>query len=352
MSNDNLPQKNHNDDVDLLVLFNYFGDKFNQLFGFIGKILKAIYSFIIYTSKAVIDNFKFIAGILVVAGVLGFAAQKLSKPVYESNMLVKTFFDAKYQLNTNLNYYNALLDEENMAELERIFEIGQDQLATIKSFELNSGPENENEIIRHYDLFLKTIDSTRASEITYEEYVENRDIFSGNFFEINIESTQIDIFKNLETGIYKSFDNLYSIDKKKKRDSLIEIRKETLMNSLVVIDSLKQVYIQVLEEESKTADASINLGSGFPLQQEKSSTNEYQLLNKEIEIRNTLAKLDEEKVEEDAFFEVISGFQEVGNVVDDPFRKYMLVFPAAAMILLFLYYLLGMFTKYVRSYDG
>ena len=71
---------------------------------------------------------------------------------YKRQSLNETLID-KYLENST----NALLEDKNYSELERIFEISQNKLETVSTFELNFGPENENDIIRQYDLFLKTI---------------------------------------------------------------------------------------------------------------------------------------------------------------------------------------------------
>ena len=66
-------------------------------------------------------------------------------------MLVRTYFDSKYQLASNLDYYNALLSDENYASLADIFEISEEELENVKLFELVLGPESENDRIIRYD---------------------------------------------------------------------------------------------------------------------------------------------------------------------------------------------------------
>ena len=70
----------------------------------------------------------------------------------------------------------------------------------------------------------------------------------------------------------------------KKRDSLITIKKQTLRNSIKAVDSLQQVYIKVMEEETKSNSSKITLGEGFTLEKDQSKTKEYELLNKAIEL--------------------------------------------------------------------
>lgn len=350
MSKETLPQPN-NEEVDLGQLFEAIGKLFRKIYNFIYSIIKFIFSVIIYSSKAIIDNFKIIVLILIVAGVLGFSLEKIMPSKYDSIMLVRTYFDTKYQLHTNLNYYNALLGEENYSTLADIFDLEEDILKNVVEFELNAGYESENAKIVAYDLFVKSIDSVRAQDVSFEEFIDNRGIFAGDLFEIRVISKNKSIFKHLEGGIYESMNNLYSIKKKELRDSMISIKKQNIMNSIAEIDSLQAVYINVLEKESEATQATVNLSDGFPLQQEKSNTNEFELLNKKIKFRNDLLTLEEEKVEEDEFFDVISSFQEVGNKVVDIKERYTFVLPIVAFVLLCLGYLIKIYIRFVKQYE-
>lgn len=350
MSNDFQNQNNKNEDIDLLVLFNYIGDKINSLFRLFGIIFKWIYATFIFGAKAVIENIKLIVAIVVIAGGIGYYMEQSKDKVYDSGMLVRTYFGSKYQLATNLNYYNALLESEDYGTLAEIFEIHPDTIAEVTNFDMIIGPETENERIKEYDRFIKSIDSIRAQDISFDDYVENRDMYSGNLFEIKVESHKRDIFERLEVGINKSFENIYSIKEMMKRDSMIVIKRQNILNSIEEIDSLKKVYIKVIENESQNAKANIAIGEGFPLMTEKSQTKEFQLLDKEISLRNELRALEEEKLEENVFFDVISSFQVVGNEVSYWYERYTILLPFLSFLGLGLIFLLKKFTVYVKNY--
>ncbi len=352
MSKDLQNQNNNNEEVDLIVLFNYIGDKINKFFGLFITLFKSIFSIFIYAAKAVFEHIKLIAIVMVLAGLAGYILQKTKPKVYDSSMLVRTYFDAKYQLATNIKYFNALLGDKDYKEMSSIFDIDQEAVADIVRFEMSVGPETENDRILEYDEFLKSIDSTRAEDINFDDFVENRDIYTGSLFEIRIESNKKDIFKSLESGINSSFNNSYSSKKMVKRDSMIVIKRKSILAAIDQIDSLKSVYIKVIENESKSTKANFSTGEGFPLMQEKSQTKEYQLLDKEIRLRKELTVLEEQKLEENVFYDVISSFQVVGNEVKYWYDRYSLVFPLVAFMLLCLVYIVNKFALYVKNYEA
>lgn len=350
---DKLPKQNASEEVDLGQLFTLIGNAFNKLVAFIASIFKAIFSVFVLTLKAVIVNFKIIVITMIIAGVLGYAIDKYKPNLYSSTMLVKPYFDSKYQLVNTINYYNALLETEEYSTLSDVFGLAEEEVKEISSFEINPGPETENEKMVQYNNFLKSIDSAYASEITFEDFEENRSIYSGDLFEIKVFSHKKDIFQKLEEGLGGSFTNVYSEKKMKKRDSLISIKKENIMQQLKEVATLQGVYIKVLEEESKSAPTEISIGGeGLTFNKDKTQTKEFELLNTEIKLRNELKALDEQKVEEDVFFDVIASFQQVGNLDIKWYQRYMLIFPILAFTLLCISYLTSRLVRFVNNYEA
>lgn len=350
MSDNKQPQ--NNDEVDLVYLLKLLGAGFNRLINFVSSFFKNVFAFFIYLLKPLIVNYKIIILAIIISGALGYGLDKLKPDLYSSQILVKPYFDSKYQLVNTINYYNALIADEDFNTLSEVFELDVEEAKNITGFEIIPGPETENERIVQYNNFLKSIDSVRASNITFEDFVDNRSIYSGDLFEIEVFSFQKDIFPKLENGIGNSFSNKYSEKKMKKRDSLIAIQKETIKSQLEEVASLQEVYIKVLEEESKSPSTEISLGGeGLSLNKDKTQTKEFELLNKEIQLRNELKLLDEKKVEEDVFFDVIASFQEVGNKSSEWYQRYMLILPILAFFLLCLIYLLRKIVPFIKNYE-
>ena len=351
MSKEVKSPQNNSEEVDLGQLFNAIGMVFDRFYNFIVFILQFIFSLFITCSRAIIKNFKILILAMTIAGVLGFLLEKVIGPKYESTMLVRTYFDSKYQLHANINYYNSLLIEENYDLLTDVFNQEEDAIKQIKSFEIEVGPESENEQMSKYNAYLETLDSVRAMNIEFDDYLENRSDLDGNLFLIRVESANKSIFKDLEGGINKAFVNSFSNKEKRKRDSTIVIKKNTILNSISELDSLQNVYVKVLQEESQALKGKVNLGDGFPMQQEKSSTNEYELLNRELDLRNELRDLEEEIVERNDFVDVLTTFQEVGNKVDSINTKFSITLPLLTFLILCFVYLINTFVRFVKNYE-
>ncbi|MBP94108.1 MAG: hypothetical protein CMC55_08335 [Flavobacteriaceae bacterium] len=351
------PQKSNNsnssEEIDLIVIFNLIGGIFNRFIKFIASIFKAIFSVIIFALRAIIVNIKIILIVMILAGVLGYILERSKPKIYSSSMLVRPYFESKFQLVTNMSYYNALIINEDYQTFAALFKISEKDASEIVGFEILPGPETENDKIVQYDRFVKSIDSVRAQEISFEDYIDNRSIYSGELFEITVYSKKNDIFTNLELGLNESFTNEYSEKRMQKRDSLIIIQKNNILAQLKQVDSLQKIYINVLEKESQSQPTEISLGGeGFSLSKDKSNTREYELLEKEIILRNELRDLEEKKVDEDVFFDVISSFQKVGKNTVHWYEKYSLIFPILAFIGLCIIYLIRKTVIYVKNYEA
>ncbi|WP_298755447.1 hypothetical protein [uncultured Psychroserpens sp.] len=349
---ENLPNNNPNEEVDLGVLFNAIGNFFNKIFGFISGILKAVYSSIIYLIKAVIENFKLISIVILAALLIGFGLEKMKEPVFYSEMLVKPYFNSKYQLVSNIDYYNSLLDSENYSSLATIFDISEEDIKTIKKFEIDIGPETENQLIQEYDEYAKSIDSVRAQDVSFEDFVENRDLYSSDVYSIKVESSKRDIFKNLSSGFNTTFNNEYSKKLMRVRDSTIAIKKATYINDLEKIDSLQSVYLGILKQESENGSMAIGIEGLLPLTQERTKTKEYDLFINEMAIRDSIRVLDELKIEESVYYDVITNFSEIGLISNDIQKRYTLILPGLAIIILFLMYVAIKVIKYAKEYEG
>ncbi|WP_040279603.1 hypothetical protein [Psychroserpens damuponensis] len=349
---ENLPNNNTNEEVDLGVLFNAIGDFFNKIFNFIGGIIKAVFSTVVFLIKAIIENFKLISIVVLLALLVGFGLEKTKTPIFYSEMLVKPYFNSKYQLVSNIDYYNSLLESENYGDLATIFEISEDDIKTIEKFEIDVGPETENQLIQEYDEYAKSIDSIRAQELTFEDFVENRDLYSSDVFSIRVMSTKRNIFKNLSNGFNSTFNNEYSKKLMRVRDSTIAIKKATYLKDLKKIDSLQLVYLQILNQESKNRAVSVGIEGLLPLTQEKTETKEFDLFRNEIAIRDSIRVLDELKIEESVYYDVITNFSEIGLRSNEFEKRYTLIFPLLAMFILFLMYFAIKVIKFAKEYEG
>ena len=348
---DKLPQQHQNEEVDLGQLFNAIGRLFEKLFAFIGNLLKGLFSITMYALKPLVANFKLVAIVVMVTAVFGFVLEKFSRPVYVSDMLVKPYFNSKYQLANNIDYFNALISSQNLPELSKIFEIDSTSAKELISFEIEIGPETPNDLLVEYDAYLKRIDSTLAGDVSYEYYIDNRDILSGSIFSIIAKSHKKDIFPSLESGFEKTFKNEYSEKLKEIRDESINTKQKSYNNDLKRMDSLQRVYLDVLRNESKEGSYKLGGESMLPIIKERLQTREFELFQEELKIRDSLRVLEELLIVENDYYDILSSFENVGTAKKDLFSKYSMLFPLIAILLMSLVYFSLKAFKFIKEYE-
>jgi hypothetical protein len=349
--NEKSPQPNQNEEVDLGQLFNAIGRLFEKLFSFIGKIFKGLFSIVIYALKPFVNNFKLVAIVLMASCLIGFIIDKVNKPIYKSEMLVKPYFGSKYDLANNVDYFNALISSDNTRELSKVFEIDTIDARELLGFGMKIGPETPNDVLLEYNQFLKTIDSSLTDDIAYDTYVKNRNLLSGSIFSISAMSYKKDIFTSLEKGFVKTFKNSYSQKVKDIRDKAISVKTTTYKEELKQIDNLQKIYLQVIKTESENPNANIGLNGLLPLTKEKTLTREYDLFREELKIRDSLMILEEELVRENDYYDILSGFGEVGSIDRSFSSRYAFILPSLGLTIMILTFLMLKAFKFIKDYE-
>jgi len=346
-----LPRQNDSEEIDLGQFFSAIGNLFQRLFNFIGSIFKGIFSAIIYTIKPLVVHFKVVVVVLTVTVILGYIYEKTNDPVYYSEMLVKPYFDSKYQLSSNINYFNALISSKNVKELSSIFEIDTLSAKELIGFDLEAGPETQNDLFIEYDEYIKSIDTSLVDELTYKDYIDKRDFMSGKVFAIKAKSNDISIFPRLQEGFRKTFENEFSKHQKRVRDTMAYIDRLSLTTELSRLDSIQKTYLAAIREESKNRNLVFGSGSMLPLQEEKRATKEYELFLREQGIRYKLNELNRTIAEENTFFDILAPFDKLGKKDKSFEYRYRLLFPAIALVLFILWFLALKAFKYIKDYE-
>jgi len=347
-SNNKPIQATNNEEIDLGQLFNAIGRMFEKFFNFIANIFKGLFKLVILALKPFVENIKLISSVIVIAAIIGFFLEKSKAPVYYSEMLVQPHFESKYKLSNNINYFNNLISTQKINQLSKIFEIDSAQAVSLINFELTAGLQTENTILLEYNNYIKTIDTSLTSVVSFDDYVKNRDLLSGGIFTVKARSTDNNIFPRLEKGFAKTFENPYSKKLKKIRDSTIQIRKESYNKELERLDTLQRIYLELKKSEAESGAFKLGSGSAFPMQLERTETKEYNLFQEEIKVRRAIRALDQELIEDSVFYDIIAGFEEEGSLDTGLLKSRMVFLPLAAlglMIISFLFYNIFIFIK-------
>ncbi|PIA79006.1 hypothetical protein BFR04_05655 [Gaetbulibacter sp. 4G1] len=313
MSKD-LPQSNPSEEVDLGQLFKLIGNMFERLFKFIGSIFNKLFLAFVWCVFFLKKHFvKFvIAGVVGIA--LGILQEKSAKPVYKSYIVVKQNYYTGESLNKSIGYYNTLINQGNIDLLKNMLNIKGLDASSILGFELESAV-TENEKLKAFDYYLSTLDSTLASKVDYETYIDNSKDYNFKLQKIVIKSNRSENYINVFEKIIESI-NSNEYFKREQAKDLKQLRSDSIFieNSLRKSDTLLAVYKEAI---IKSAERNNDFQGKIMIEGRdnvSSSTKEFELYNKTIELREKLVKIGRQIDDNKHIIEVMSSKQNIGTI--------------------------------------
>lgn len=339
------------EEIDLLQLFGFFESRLKSFFRLIFKGFKSIFDVVIAFLQVLQQHFIKVAIAVIVAFGIGFAYDMYKPKIYSSKMIVKPLFESKYQLVTNIKYYNELVKNKEYEKLSETFDLTKEETQSLCSFEIKDGPESEKAKTKLYNEFMKSLDSAAAATVNYDKFVENITIYDASLYEIEVKSSINNVFGNLSKGFKKTFkSNDYSEENKRKKDTLFKLQKESIEKSLSDIDALKEVYIKELSKD-KNQKVEILGSTALKLIDEQQKTKEFEMLQLQIAEQKKLTTLQEDAIKENQLFEVVSDFQLIGSVNGGIFNKMKFLLPGLVFLLMMMLIFGIKLNKFIANYN-
>ena len=311
MSKEITPQSNNSEEVDLGQLFKLIGRAFNKLYSFIGFLFKKLFLtfiwFVFFIKKHLIKIA--IAGIIGIA--LGFFIEKTSEPAYKSYCIVKQNYNTGETLYNSINYFNGLVGQKDTITLENTLGIRSNDASSILSFSLKSVATN-NEMLRSYDTYIKTIDSVIALDISFKDFIENDKDYNHPYQQIAIKSRNKTNFNIVFNKIIETI-NTNDYFKREQEKNIIQLsnRKLAIENSLIKSDSLQNTYKRVLEKSIENVKGS-EIGITFEGANDIEKTKEYNLYLNDIKLREDLVGIERAISDNENIIEIMSSKQDNG----------------------------------------
>src|SRR5699024_7751058 len=107
------------------------------------------------------------------------------------------------QLYNNINFYDELAGSEDSVALAESLGIEVSEAATIKEFSIESYSD-ENQKVKLFDEFIKTLDTTTRKAIDMELFLENFNSFDAKYHNIIVKATNPMVAKKLQDPIISS----------------------------------------------------------------------------------------------------------------------------------------------------
>lgn len=351
-----LPQPQQSEEVDLGQLFKLIGKAFDRFFNFIGSIFNRLFLafvwLVFFIKKHIIKLI--IAGIIGIA--LGFLLEKVSEPVYKSYVTIKQNYPIGESLYNSISYYSDLVKQKDIKTLKKALKIEESEAESILGFDIEP-VITENQKLQNFNAYIKTLDSTLASTVKYETYIENTVNYVYPYQQIEIKAKARNNFKKVFDKIIESIDTNEFYKREQEKDlTELQDQEKSLIQALNQSDSLQTTYKRVLEkvlDTEKSAQTSITIEGSTQIDK----TKEFDLYKSDLELREKLVENRRKQADKQFVIEVISSKQESG-LIDNKIKVLgksfnAKIFYGLAITLLTFIVLLGLnFIKFLEKYKN
>ncbi|AUP79399.1 YveK family protein [Flavivirga eckloniae] len=314
MSKD-LPQPQQSEEVDLGQLFKLIGNAFSNLFRFIGSIFNKLFLAFVWLVFFVKKHAVKLAIAGVVGIVLGIVLEKTSEPVYKSSITVKQNYETGENLYNTISYYKDLIKQEDISTLKSVLGVKEEEAASILNFEIEP-LISENEKLQEFDTYLKTLDTSLTKTVDYKTFLKNSKEHNHQYQQITIKAKERNNFKTVFRKIIASIDSNTYFKREQEKD-LRELKEQAsaISKALVKSDTLLAVYQKAIvksAENNNDSQAQITIAN----KGNQSSTKEFELYNKDLELRQELVEIEREIANKEHIIEITSSKQDSGTIDD------------------------------------
>ena len=339
-------QKNNEEEVDLGSLFVIIGRGFSNLFNFIKGIFTDVFHSVIKVLLFIKKNFRPIVVAVIIGGVIGGVKEFNKEDVFYSQLVLEPNFKSTRQLYNNVNYYNDLVKQKDTTLLKKIFNLEMSVAASLRKFQIHP-VQTDSDIINSFDILISSLDALSVKSFGYESFKKSFTNYDYKFHRITVRANKNDVFDKLADVIISSVVNNNYFNKIKTITNKNLNRTDSLYRqNLIQVDTLRNVYMKVMIEESKkqTSGTSIDLGG------QKSKTKEIDLFETNRQINQDLEEIAIKKSTEYDVINIISNFQPIGTKINFITENYIFLLGAFGGGFMIFWLLLRQLNTYLENY--
>ncbi|RPD97507.1 hypothetical protein EGM88_08435 [Aureibaculum marinum] len=337
---------NKDEEVDLGSLFKAIGKVFRDLFNAIGRFIMAIFNVLILALVFLRNNAIKLGISILLGAIIGLVIDLIKPKQYSSTMIIEHNFKSAQQLYKNVEFYHELVKQKDSFLLAEALNISVSEAAKIRGFYIDP-IRNENEKYELFDKFVNEIDTVTVRKIDFKEFKKGFTDYDYKYHQIKVKSLNNSIFEKLSAPIVNSVEsNPYFKNQKKINDQNLLQNENVLLKSLREIDTLRNIYNEVLITEAKKSE----MGTVITLAQGEKKTNEIELFNKSIALNKDLISNNKAKAETTDIINVVSTFSKVGEEERGILKRYTFLLGVGFGLLMLLFILFRQLNKYLKYY--
>lgn len=313
--------KTTDDDIDLEQLFNKTGGVINNLFAWLSRVFlrlgTALLLLLFFFRKNLIW---LILGAIIGMGYGIFLVSRNGSNYY-SEMTVRTNFKSTRLLYGTIDFFNALINNGQTAELSKILNITRPEAASLIQFQSTPVVSETITVDMYNDRFLKfyhnnklRIDTFWTRTIDYKDFKSSLTKYDYPVHQVKVISHNTFIFSKIQPAFLAYISN-NELPKQEKANS-DEVNKaeiDILVSSIQSLDTLRNTYNRRLSSEgglNEKGNYLTQLGGNIT-----ANNPELELYDKMLELKDELKIIKNNAVLEKNILQIYSPFGPVGQKV-------------------------------------
>lgn len=285
---------------------------FNRILGLVATIFGAIFSglrsFISFSLKKFIP----LSIILLIGMSVGYFSMQVLPRSYSSNMVIKLNVDAIAQLSSDIQYFESLIQKQQINKLATLFKISEEEAASLNGIELRAYSTYMEKVNLINSLY-KNLDTATYKHLDFDELLVDDNPTLSEKFVISVYATDQKLFSKLEYSLTTFLERVPELNKLRlQQKTNLERQRSIYMKELASLDTLKVVFNEVLLERARASErasgTSINLGQG----QQGSSLEPLKIYEQYMRYANEMALLDKKISNLSRCYEVYAHFSDFG----------------------------------------
>ncbi|WP_124979081.1 hypothetical protein [Nonlabens xiamenensis] len=255
---DHQPEKQQEQEVDLVPVFVWIGNGFKNLFNAIGNALKGIGHFLILFLIFIKKNLMLLSLFFIVGAALGFYLRQESKKIFTAKMRVQPNFESAGQLISNINYYNSLLDQGDYERLSNQLEIPEQVVSQLKSVEIEAD-FNDTELLEEYDELARKSDTMALENFTFEGFKAAKRNIDYQYYHVIVSATDRQVLQEYAPKLVEIEENSKIMAERLAARESSQFNIEKLEYQLQELDSLISSYQEAIRKSDNKDDGGNNI---------------------------------------------------------------------------------------------
>ena len=320
-------EKQNNEEVDIISLFNLLANKTKSFFILIINLLISVFNLFISLLNIIKKNYVLLLSAAIIGGLIGYTYQKkFYKPTYTSSLTLSPNFGSTYQLYGNIKFYETLIKEQDFKKLKSCLNLDSTDSKSLKGISIKPYT-NELLKLKNYRHLLGNADSITAVDFKYEDYISKIPFDSYSRHVITLELNNNKVPTYIEKKIVENIENnIYYKNKKETFLENLEVKKLYVLESIEKLDTL-------LFSEKENAESE-NSGTTIVLDDNQKENIDLQLFDRYKTIRNELVEINFELNDKKNVINTIDSFSDIGS--EEEFNFFILTTLLLFLMTLFL----------------